>query len=112
MHARTAPSSPPALAFHVDAFEQVIELALLDRNDARISQRLRNPKHSAVQPLVKNAQSASIEEQDLQRAFAPPDEQEQRAAARRALHALLRQTRQSIESQAHVHGLKRDEDLH
>jgi hypothetical protein len=100
-----------ATAFDVDAFEQVVELTLFDRNDARVSKRLRYPKYSTVQALVEDAQPGPIEEQDLERALALADEQKQRAAASRALHALLCQPRQPVEPQTHIDRLERDEDL-
>jgi hypothetical protein len=65
MHRWSTRLSLCASAFDIDALEQVVELSLRDHHRAATVAGFRDFELSAVQSLVEDAESRSIEEQDL-----------------------------------------------
>lgn len=96
---------------NVDAFEQVVQLALCDHDDACAIERLRKLEHSLIQTLVQHAQPGPIEEQNLKCGATLPEEEKQRATACGALHALLRESCQTVEAETHIDRLYRNKDF-
>jgi hypothetical protein len=95
----------------VDAFEEVVERALFEYDHGRIVHRLGNAEQATIHTFVKHAQTGSVEEENLQCGSSLAEEHEHRARASGAAHALFRETGESVEAEAHVDGLERDEDL-
>lgn len=94
-----------------DSGEQRAKRLGVDVQNALTTRRRRQLEACLVEPLVEQAQSVSIEPQDLQARSHPSAEHEHRAAVDWiAAHALSRELRQPIEAQAHVDWLDAEED--
>src|SRR5262249_11870898 len=92
---------------------QVVELALLDRDDEiALARGLGDAEGAAIETLVEQAESRVVREQNLHRVAAPAEEDEERTAADLTAEALLHQRAEPVEAPAQVDGVERDEDLH
>src|ERR1019366_3935390 len=98
---------------HLDAVEQGFERRVVDLDVARaFGPRLGQAEGAPIEPLVKNAHPAAVEEQNLERVASAPVEDEERAAARLVADLLLGNARQPVERAAQVDRIERHEHLH
>src|ERR1700678_3095569 len=98
---------------HLDAVEQGFERRVVDLDMPRaFGSGLGQAEGAAVEPFVKNAHPAAVEEQDFKRVASTPVEDEERAAARLVADLLLGAPGEPVERAAQVDRIERHEHLH
>src|ERR1044071_223965 len=100
------------VGLQVDPIEQILELALADREHRRaLVHRPGDPERPPIKSLVKNAESPSIEEQNLERRPTLAEEHEQCPAPRTAAQLLGDHAREPLESPSENNRVEPDEHL-
>src|SRR6202789_454886 len=98
--------------FDVDAVEQILERALLDRDDPfAFARPLGHAEGAPVEALVEETQAGVVGEEDLHRVPPAPEEDKESAAAHLATEPVGRKGAEPVEAPAQVDGVECDKDL-